>query len=33
MALLEVREVTAGYGDIPILHEVSLHVDAAEIGV
>jgi ABC-type branched-subunit amino acid transport system ATPase component len=33
MALLEVREVTVGYSDIPILHGVSLHVAPAEMVV
>ena len=31
MALLELREVAAGYGPIQVLHGVSLHVDAGEI--
>ena len=29
--LLEVRQVTAGYGKAPILHDVSLFVEAGEI--
>jgi branched-chain amino acid transport system ATP-binding protein len=33
MALLEVREVTVGYSEIPILHGVSLRVDPAEVVV
>jgi branched-chain amino acid transport system ATP-binding protein len=33
MALLEVREVTVGYSEIPILHGVSLHVEPAEVVV
>jgi branched-chain amino acid transport system ATP-binding protein len=33
MPLLEVREVTVGYGDMPILHSVSLRVDPAEVVV
>jgi ABC-type branched-subunit amino acid transport system ATPase component len=31
MALLELRDVAAAYGSIPILHGVSLHVDAGEV--
>jgi ABC-type branched-subunit amino acid transport system ATPase component len=33
MALLEVREVTVGYSEMPILHGVSLRVDPAEVVV
>jgi ABC-type branched-subunit amino acid transport system ATPase component len=33
MPLLEVREVTVGYSEIPILHGVSLRVDPAEVVV
>ena len=31
MALLEVRDLHAGYGDVPILHGVSLRVDEGEV--
>jgi branched-chain amino acid transport system ATP-binding protein len=31
VALLELREVEAGYGSIQILHGVSLHVDPGEV--
>jgi branched-chain amino acid transport system ATP-binding protein len=31
MALLELRDIRAGYGSIQILHGVSLHVDAGEV--
>ncbi len=31
MKLLNVKEVVSGYGKIPILHEVSLHVNEGEI--
>ncbi|GIX45949.1 MAG: ABC transporter ATP-binding protein [Candidatus Tectimicrobiota bacterium] len=31
MALLEVQEVTVGYGELPILHGVSLRVDPGEL--
>jgi branched-chain amino acid transport system ATP-binding protein len=31
MALLELREVAAGYGSLQILHSVSLHVNAGEV--
>jgi branched-chain amino acid transport system ATP-binding protein len=31
MALLDLREVQAGYGSIQILHSVSLHVNPAEV--
>ena len=31
MALLELRDVEAGYGSLQILHGVSLHVDAGEV--
>jgi branched-chain amino acid transport system ATP-binding protein len=31
MALLELRDVSAAYGPIQILHDVSLHVDAGEV--
>jgi len=30
-ALLEAQALDAGYGDVPVLHDVSLHVDAGEI--
>lgn len=33
MALLEVQDLTVGYGETPILHQVSLHVTAQEIVV
>jgi branched-chain amino acid transport system ATP-binding protein len=29
--LLEVKDLTSGYGDFPVLHGVSFHVDEAEI--
>ncbi len=31
MSLLEVRNVRSGYGKVPILHDVSLHVDEREL--
>jgi branched-chain amino acid transport system ATP-binding protein len=31
MALLELRDISAGYGSIQILHEVSLHVGEGEV--
>jgi ABC-type branched-subunit amino acid transport system ATPase component len=31
MSLLEVRNVKSGYGRVPILHDVSLHVDEREL--
>ena len=30
-ALLEVERLSAGYGDVPVLHDVSLHVDEGEV--
>ena len=30
-ALLAVERLSAGYGDVPVLHDVSLHVDEGEI--
>ena len=30
-ALLEVSQVSAGYGDVEIVHEVSLHIEPGEI--
>ncbi len=29
--LLEVKDLTSGYGDLPVLHGVSFHVDEAEV--
>ena len=31
MALLELRDVSAAYGSIQILHDVSLHVEPREV--
>ena len=31
MALLDVRHVTSGYGQMTILHDISLRVDAGEV--
>lgn len=31
MALLEVKQLLAGYGDLPILHGISFHVDKGEV--
>jgi branched-chain amino acid transport system ATP-binding protein len=31
MALLEIKELRSGYGDLPILHGISLQVDSGEV--
>jgi len=29
--MLELRGVSSGYGDVPVTHDVDLHVDAGEV--